>query len=120
MNSRLDIFSKQLLKTISLVEPSISQAIVDKRKSALKLAFNNLEKDRSAAFMQRAIAQKKKHILEEEAEREEKIRREKAQLAQIAESKRLEAEAKKREHERMVAQRKEIEKQEAQVSSINV
>lgn len=99
----------------SIIFPSQVQSIKDNRLKAFKEAVENIDKDREAAYMQKMLIQKKKELQTEELAKQELIRKENATAAAIADALKLEAGNKRREHERMLAQRKKIEQHEAQV-----
>jgi hypothetical protein len=105
---------------MAAIDPKIALAKKQAKVDALKVIAEEMEEDRKDAILQRAIIDKKREIHEAAVAEAEQVKEAQIAAAKVAEAQRIELEAKKRQHEIMIQQRKMIEKQEATVSTANL
>ena len=106
--------SNRFKSILSLVDTKYAQSRRDAKLNAFRLAAKNLQKERESVMFNLALIEKKREIRETKLAELEQDRLQKLIEEQAAEKLRIEEETKRREHERLMLQRKEIEKQEAQ------
>ncbi|KAI8927701.1 hypothetical protein BC831DRAFT_451295 [Entophlyctis helioformis] len=118
LRMQLALLAKRLHVAVQLIHP---QSIEDKEAAkvqAFQQAAANLEEERRATYIRRALIEKKKEMRESESAKKEleetRARTERIAREQAAEKLRLEEETRRREIERLEQQRRDIEKQEAQ------
>ncbi|KAJ3337318.1 eukaryotic translation initiation factor 3 subunit A, partial [Kappamyces sp. JEL0680] len=114
MRAQLSQFSNRLQIAISMIDPAVRKENEEARIAALRTAYENIQKDRDTAFYRRLLIQRKLEKKAEEEAEEEKMRQQRLVDAQVAEQNRLAEEEKRLAAERMLQQRKEIERAEAQ------
>ncbi|KAI8897568.1 hypothetical protein BC833DRAFT_593138 [Globomyces pollinis-pini] len=113
MRVQLNQFAKRLEKALSLTNPRFEKEKLDEKKESFRLAAKSIELEKEAIIYRLALINRKKEVKEEEAQALELQRQQRALEAQAAEAVRLAEHEKKLAQERLLQQRKEIERNEA-------